>query len=522
MGLGLAMLAFAGYSVVTASGPKTTAALANAEAAAGRVLSDPRSHPIIITHPGTASQTARTGTASPEADTSVRAASIPAAPPTGLGPAVEPRLAPPTSTLADAGVAQRKDGFAVTAGMHVVSLERGGRITRQAASGAALPMLTAKAGRVKSMASAGAFEVAGTHSAREAGEFGQPGTVMAKLLPMKKLGEAEFSRQAAAAAGLAQTADRETGRNARATQVAALQTDASDAGLASSAPSASAAAIPLPGDRPDAPAPRELAMADPAEGGTAALEARFGAVLRTPEASGPDDTADAGADDPAAELGSVPLPTSRPKVATPTTPAPAPAAAREVARTKPADAEAVVADAPAKPDRPKRRAPWNLLAYAPTVDPDMENDAPRVGRVALPGRGSGIAVYDIDAATVYMPNGERLEAHSGLGYMVDEPRYVKAKNRGPTPPNVYNLRMRESLFHGVEAIRLLPADGRNKFNRDGLLAHSYMLRGRGQSNGCVVFANYPRFLKAFKRGEVRRMIVVARMSDLPRQLASLD
>ena len=38
------------------------------------------------------------------------------------------------------------------------------------------------------------------------------------------------------------------------------------------------------------------------------------------------------------------------------------------------------------------------------------------------------AIYDIEAHTVYLPNGKRLEAHSGLGHRLDDPRYVKARN----------------------------------------------------------------------------------------------
>lgn len=125
--------------------------------------------------------------------------------------------------------------------------------------------------------------------------------------------------------------------------------------------------------------------------------------------------------------------------------------------------------------------------------------------------GNRVAVYDIAAATVYMPNGERLEAHSGLGVMRDNPSYVKQKNRGPTPPHTYNLRMREALFHGVEAIRLTPVDGTNRYNRDGLLAHTFMLGRRGDSNGCVVFRDYARFLRAFKRGDVKQLVVVPHM-----------
>jgi hypothetical protein len=69
--------------------------------------------------------------------------------------------------------------------------------------------------------------------------------------------------------------------------------------------------------------------------------------------------------------------------------------------------------------------------------------------------------------------------------------------------------MRESRFHGVEAIRLTPVNGKNPYGRNGLLAHTEMLRGRPeQSNGCVAFKDYERFLKAFKRGKITRMIVV--------------
>jgi hypothetical protein len=48
-----------------------------------------------------------------------------------------------------------------------------------------------------------------------------------------------------------------------------------------------------------------------------------------------------------------------------------------------------------------------------------------------------------------------------------------------------------------------------------MLAHTYMLGPNGQSNGCVSFKNYAAFLRAFQNGEVKRMIVVARLADLP-------
>jgi hypothetical protein len=125
------------------------------------------------------------------------------------------------------------------------------------------------------------------------------------------------------------------------------------------------------------------------------------------------------------------------------------------------------------------------------------------------------AIYDISAHMVYLPNGERLEAHSGLGAHLDDPRYINVKGRGPTPPNVYKLTLREQLFHGVRAIRLNPVDETKMFGRDGMLAHPYMLGPNGQSNGCVSFSNYPAFLNAYLRGEVNRLVVVERLASAP-------
>jgi hypothetical protein len=132
------------------------------------------------------------------------------------------------------------------------------------------------------------------------------------------------------------------------------------------------------------------------------------------------------------------------------------------------------------------------------------------------------AIYDIAAQMVYLPNGERLEAHSGLGHMMDDPKSVRHRNRGVTPPNTYELTLREQLFHGVQAIRLTPVDEDKMFGRDGMLAHSYMLGPSGQSNGCVSFKDYPRFLRAYLRGEIERIVVVPRLTRPPTFAAKAD
>ncbi|TAM99359.1 MAG: DUF2778 domain-containing protein [Rhizobiaceae bacterium] len=165
------------------------------------------------------------------------------------------------------------------------------------------------------------------------------------------------------------------------------------------------------------------------------------------------------------------------------------------------------------PFKPSSQKPDTVLAYAKPDEPVERAQPKPSNKFALPGAGSGVAVYDIKAATVYMPNGERLEAHSGMGSYTDKPRYVDEKDRGPTPPNVYTLSMREKLFHGVPAIRLTPVGDKKMYGRVGFLAHTYMLRGHyAQSNGCVVFKDYQKFLRAFKRGKVTKLVVVPTLS----------
>jgi hypothetical protein len=162
------------------------------------------------------------------------------------------------------------------------------------------------------------------------------------------------------------------------------------------------------------------------------------------------------------------------------------------------------APAPSAPSR-------QVLAYAApddgAVSPVQRLTAPPPARA-----DRGTAIYDVAAHTVYMPDGTRLEAHSGLGQLKDDPRYVSERMRGPTPPSTYDLSVREQLFHGVKALRLTPVGGGGVYGRTGLLAHRYMLGPNGDSNGCVSFRDYNAFLQAYERGQVQRLVVVARAS----------
>jgi hypothetical protein len=156
----------------------------------------------------------------------------------------------------------------------------------------------------------------------------------------------------------------------------------------------------------------------------------------------------------------------------------------------------------------KPKEPEVALAYA-GPDGGVLSD----GTSITPGRyDQWTAVYDISAHTVYLPDGTKLEAHSGLGTMLDNPNFTHVRMRGATPAHMYDLEARPVLFHGVQAIRLKPVGGEAAiFNRNGILAHTYMLGPRGESNGCVSFKNYAAFLRAFQNHEIKRMAVVARL-----------
>lgn len=192
------------------------------------------------------------------------------------------------------------------------------------------------------------------------------------------------------------------------------------------------------------------------------------------------------------------------------------------ARPRMQTATAVQKPAVEKPLARKIPSEKNTLAYA---KPERSLFGNLFGRKsddsAWTGNGTKVAIYDVTNATVYMPDGTRLRAHSGIGKMRDNPRYEHVKMNGPTPAGIYRLSMREKRFYGVEAIRMTSIDGRDPKNRTGLLTHTNLLRGQTGSHGCVAFQNYEPFLKAFKRGQVRMLVVVPEMPSSQTQLAAL-
>jgi Protein of unknown function (DUF2778) len=199
-------------------------------------------------------------------------------------------------------------------------------------------------------------------------------------------------------------------------------------------------------------------------------------------------------------------------------PAPSSLAAVPLPRPRPVEASLELRDIPltAQPDnrtllqKLSDLLPARVTLVSLSPDGGLLSDGPDL--TAL-GYDNLTAVYDITARTVYMPNGLKLEAHSGLGNLMDDPAHVGERNAGATPPNVYDLKPRERLFHGVQALRMVPAYGNGTLGRSGLLAHSYMLGANGDSNGCVSIKNYEIFLKAFNNGEIKHLVVVPSLGD---------
>lgn len=207
---------------------------------------------------------------------------------------------------------------------------------------------------------------------------------------------------------------------------------------------------------------------------------------------------------------SLPLPEARPAHLFSLRGAEPPAA--ELSKAAPGPAPALYAAKPA--DAPnflaklfgQTQPQGQVLAYASPDDGGLRRNLS--GAVVRPGYDQWTAVYDISAHTVYLPNGTRLEAHSGLGANFDNPRSVAEHMRGATPPNVYELEPRAQLFHGVRALRLNPVGSGSTYGRAGLLAHTYMLGPRGDTNGCVAFKNYNAFREAYDAGVIKRLAVV--------------
>ncbi len=189
-------------------------------------------------------------------------------------------------------------------------------------------------------------------------------------------------------------------------------------------------------------------------------------------------------------------------------------------RPRPSDAHSVLQDvAINRPDDPtvleKLSSMFKYRLTLASLTPSDGIFAKKPDFSAL-GYDGETAVYDISAHVVYLPDGSKLEAHSGLGEARDDLNHVSEHKVGPTPPAIYELKPREQLFHGVQALRMNPVEG-SALGRTGLLVHSYMLGPDGDSNGCVSVRDYDRFLAAYQKGDFKRLAVVPSLAAATRQ-----
>ncbi|QPF88024.1 DUF2778 domain-containing protein [Bradyrhizobium genosp. L] len=230
------------------------------------------------------------------------------------------------------------------------------------------------------------------------------------------------------------------------------------------------------------------------------IEDALAGQLRDTQTDQPSQTASASA----AATTSVPMPRSRP------------AEANLIARN-----DALVAPPPAPVQQGDNRTFLQKLADMMPGKMQLASLDPNDGLLAGPSLDLGAlgydgttAVYDITARIVYMPDGSKFEAHSGLGNLLDDPSHVNARNAGATPPGIYEMKPREKLFHGVPALRMNPVEGSDTFGRVGLLVHPYMLGPNGDSNGCISVKHYDKFLAAYRSGVIRRIAVVVSVKDI--------
>jgi len=111
-------------------------------------------------------------------------------------------------------------------------------------------------------------------------------------------------------------------------------------------------------------------------------------------------------------------------------------ARQSVARTPPVVIEPQLAALPPEP-QPKSGEPGILDKLF--ADPD------RAAKAVLAANPNTV-LYDITKRVVYLPDGDKLEAHSGFGEWIDDPESVHRKMVGVTPPNVYAVSFAKSRF----------------------------------------------------------------------------
>ena len=208
------------------------------------------------------------------------------------------------------------------------------------------------------------------------------------------------------------------------------------------------------------------------------------------------------------------------EVATPLPlPRPDSIARQDIARQDPAP-RAVVRTTPVVAEPQLASLPPQTKPGDSSIFDKLFGDPDRSAKAVL-AANPNTALYDIAKRVVYLPDGAKLEAHSGYGQYMDDLESMHRKDVGVTPPNIYAVSFREKPFHGVRALRMKPVGDGNMYGRDGILAHSYLLGAEGASNGCISVRDYDKFVQAFEDGKFSQIIVLRSADEpLPSQVAS--
>ena len=182
-------------------------------------------------------------------------------------------------------------------------------------------------------------------------------------------------------------------------------------------------------------------------------------------------------------------------------------------RTTPVVAEPQLASLPPQPNQQTKPGDSSIFDK-------LFGDPDRAAKAVL-AANPNTALYDIAKRAVYLPDGVKLEAHSGYGQYMDDLESMHRKDVGVTPPNVYAVSFREKPFHGVRALRMKPVGSGNMYGRDGILAHSFLLGEEGASNGCISVRDYDKFLQAYEDGKFNQIIVLRNANEpVPSQVAN--
>ena len=205
----------------------------------------------------------------------------------------------------------------------------------------------------------------------------------------------------------------------------------------------------------------------------------------------------------------IPLPLPRPEIIAP----------QDIARQD-FGRPAVVRTTPVVSEPQLASLPPQTKPSEPGIFDKLFGDPDRAAKAVLAANPNTV-LYDIARRAVYLPDGVKLEAHSGYGQYMDDLESMHRKDVGVTPPNVYAVSFREKPFHGVRALRMKPVGGGNMYGRDGILAHSFLLGDAGASNGCISVRDYDKFLQAYEDGKFTQIIVVRSADEpAPSQVAS--